>query len=87
MRKAVFIIAGLQFAIAILFMIQAFTLQSDAAGEGMARGFALVGFIAVSLFNGPALLLAAIDRYLKVALVLSLACPVLFFVSGANQVV
>ena len=48
MRKAIFIICGIQATICLVYLIAAFTISSDAAGEGMARGFALIGSIAVA---------------------------------------
>ena len=44
----------------------------------MARGFALIGAIAVAIFIIPALFLAWSNKALKVALALSLAVPFLF---------
>jgi len=77
MRLGVIILALGQIGLATIVLYMAFTTESDAAGEGMARGFALVGMTAVILFNAPALLLASIDKFLKAALVLALVCPLL----------
>jgi len=81
MRKLVFAICAIQIAIMLFILVSAFTMSSDAAGEGMAQGLAMVGAIVVSVFVVPALLLATADKAMKVALVLSLAAPILLLLA------
>ncbi|MDA9008755.1 hypothetical protein N9K16_02215 [Alphaproteobacteria bacterium] len=81
MRKIIFVICGIQIAIVMFILISAFTMSSDAAGEGMAQGLAIIGALVVSIFIVPALLLAVADKALKVALVLSLTAPALLFIA------
>ena len=81
MRKAIFIICGIQATICLVYLIAAFTISSDAAGEGMARGFALIGSIAVAIFIIPAVLLAWSNKALKLALGLSLTPIILLLLA------
>ena len=75
MRKLVMILALVQIGLGAVVLFQAFTVSSDAAGEGMAQGFGIIAFAASLLFNLPALLLAWIEKYLNFALVLTLIFP------------
>lgn len=85
MRAAVFAAAGLQVALFLLLLWQALFIQSDAAGNGMAEGFAVVAGIACAVVAGiacavsalPALILAWLKRALIFALIWA-ALPLVF---------
>lgn len=69
MRAAIFTAAGLQIAVFLLLLWQAQFIRTDAAGDGMAEGFAVVAGIACAVSALPVLVLA----YLKRALIFALA--------------
>ncbi len=75
MRKFVVILAIAQMIMGVVVLTLAFTVSSDAAGEGMARGFGLIAIIGSLIFSLPALLLAWANKYLNFALVLALIFP------------
>lgn len=77
MRAAVFASAGLQAAIFLMMLGTALFTHTDAAGDGMAQGFAVVAGLILALSGGPALLLAALNKALGFALIWSLL-PLLF---------
>ena len=77
MRAAVFAAAGLQVALFLLLLWQALFIQSDAAGNGMAEGFAVVAGIACVVSALPALVLAWLKRALIFALIWA-ALPMVF---------
>ncbi|PWR22909.1 hypothetical protein [Zavarzinia aquatilis] len=77
MRAAVFAAAGLQVALFLLLLWQALFIQSDAAGNGMAEGFAVVAGIACAVSALPALILAYFRRALVFALIWA-TLPLLF---------
>jgi len=77
MRAAVFAAAGLQVALFLLLLWQALFIQSDAAGNGMAEGFAVVAGIACAVSALPALVLAWLKRALIFALIWA-ALPLVF---------
>ena len=85
MRKFILIICGLQLAFCLAYVIAGFTTSSDAAGRGMAAGFALVAAVVTGIFVVPATLLAWFDKALNVALVLALVVPALIVILNIMQ--
>jgi len=77
MRAAVFACAGLQGAIFLMMLGTALFTHTDAAGDGMAQGFAVVAGLVLAVSGGPALILAGLNKALGFALVWSLL-PLLF---------
>ncbi len=76
MRPAILVLCVLQFLAFGVMFFSALTANSDAAGNGMAMGFATVAGGLVLVFTLPAFLLALSRTALRVALVLSLVIPV-----------
>ena len=73
LRGVVFVCAGID-ALAWLFLVfSALTVNSDAAGNGMAHGFAVAGTLVFATTGLPAFLLALASRYLPLALFLAAA--------------
>ncbi|PWR23545.1 hypothetical protein [Zavarzinia compransoris] len=80
MRAAAFIIAGLQGAIFLLMLATALFTRTDAAGDGMAQGFAVISGLVLLVSGVPALVLAVLGRALGFALFWGLL-PLLFLVA------
>lgn len=75
-RICVFVIGAGQILVAVAMVAGAVIGGSDAAGNGMMAGFAMVAVLVVLAFGVPALLLAYNRKHLKTALILSLVFPV-----------
>ncbi len=84
MRKAIYIIAAAQAVFLILMMVWPDPPGIDAAGRGMAMGFLMIFCVITALFLIPALILALNNKALTLALILSLAPPVLAFIGMAG---
>ena len=72
MRRAVFTIS---LAYVILFAWtwhEVTNTANDAAGYGMATGFLVIGMWSTAIFAVPAVILAALNKWIKFAFVLSL---------------
>lgn len=72
MRNVVFFMCAIQLLAAGIITYEAMTVQTDAAGRGMAQGFAMVIGLAVAVFGLPAFLMALANRWLPLAAVLGL---------------
>ncbi|MBO9450836.1 hypothetical protein J7426_11240 [Tropicibacter sp. R16_0] len=79
MRLAVYIIAGGQFLFLCLAWLEITMNPSDAAGQGMAYGFLMVGFLALAIVVVPAILLARSEKWQPLALLLA-ASPFLVLI-------
>ena len=72
MRLVIFAICGLQTALYLFILVEAYGMNSDPAGEAFAQGIATIGAMIAAIFIIPAFLMALSNAALKVALVLSL---------------
>ena len=79
MRAAVFLLAGLQLGLLILFAVS--TGASDPAGTAMSQGFVTLGGIVMAVFLAPALILAINRKAPGLALFLAII-PLLLVILG-----
>ncbi|SLN67328.1 hypothetical protein TRL7639_03873 [Falsiruegeria litorea R37] len=79
MRFAIYMIAGGQFIFLCLAWVNIAMTPSDAAGQGMAYGFLMVGFLALAIVIIPAVLLARSEKWQGVGLFLA-ALPFLVLI-------
>ena len=73
MRNAAFLLVGLQVGLLLLIVVQAATTNSDAAGNAMAMGFAVVISAVGLVFAVPAFVVAFFSKRHGIALGLA-AC-------------
>ena len=79
MRFAIYLIAGGQFLFLCLAWVNIALNPSDPAGQGMAYGFLMVGFLALAIVAVPAILLARSEKWQWLGLLLA-ALPFLILI-------
>ena len=82
MKKPVYIIAGAQVALLILFLIG--STASDPAGNAMAQGFIGIAGICMALFLVPAIILASTGKKPTLALILAIIPGILLIIGLVN---
>lgn len=73
MRMAIYLLAGGQFLFLCIAWVNIVMNPSDAAGQGMAYGFLMIGFLALAIIIVPAILLARHEKWQWLGLVLASA--------------
>ena len=82
MKKPVYIIAGAQVALLILFLVG--SNASDPAGNAMAQGFIGIAGVCMALFLIPAILLASSGKRPTLSLILAIIPGILLVFGLAN---
>lgn len=78
LRILIILLCAVQIVVCGMMVYGAVNASSDAMGNAMIQGFATIAVFLTVIFVLPALLLAIFNSLLKLALVLSLAIPVLW---------
>lgn len=83
MRTATFLLVALQALFVLALVISAATTRSDAAGQGMASAYAMVGAAVFVVFALPALAVASFTGQQWLALTLSILGMLAFLLAMA----